>query len=225
MPIPRRSASAWTRARLATSDELRARIDELRATSALEGSLSSVRLTCEHVSVIVSGMERWRKVPNLPYEVSSAGRVRRVGGWVVRRVYVPGRLRKVSTDKYGYGVVTVSYEGKISTVRINRLVCAAFHGPAPSRRHQAAHADGTRRNNRAKNLSWKSPKQNEQDKRKHGTYFQPNSKAGKARAKGLNPNIVRVRLQRGWSMQRALSTPSRLYRGNKRQLNGASSQH
>ena len=54
-------------------------------------------------------------------------------------------------------------------VRVNRLVCEAFHGPAPTDQHQAAHKNGVRADNRAENLYWATPKENKADSIRHGT--------------------------------------------------------
>jgi hypothetical protein len=48
-------------------------------------------------------------------------------------------------------------------------VLEAFVGPAPSRRHEAAHKDGRKENNRLDNLEWKLKEHNEADKKLHGT--------------------------------------------------------
>lgn len=53
--------------------------------------------------------------------------------------------------------------------KVSRLVCATFHGPAPSPRHHAAHLNGDSLDNRPQNLTWKAPAENEADKVLHGT--------------------------------------------------------
>jgi DNA-binding CsgD family transcriptional regulator len=62
--------------------------------------------------------------------------------------------------------------------RVNRLVCAAFHGRPPTPKHEAAHRDGKKRNNSARNLLWKTSGENERDKLQHGTYRRGIRKAG-----------------------------------------------
>jgi hypothetical protein len=49
------------------------------------------------------------------------------------------------------------------------LVCTTFHGDPPGPGYHAAHANGDSLDNRAENLSWKTPKENEADKIAHGT--------------------------------------------------------
>lgn len=45
---------------------------------------------------------------------------------------------------------------------VHRLVCLAFHGPAPSEKHQINHKDGVKDNNDPDNLEWVTPGQNQQ---------------------------------------------------------------
>jgi hypothetical protein len=52
-------------------------------------------------------------------------------------------------------------------------VALAFIGTPPSPKHEAAHADGNPLNNRPSNISWSTHAENEQDKRRHGTYARP----------------------------------------------------
>lgn len=52
---------------------------------------------------------------------------------------------------------------------VSRLVCEAFHGPAPSAEHQAAHRNGVRTDNRPSNLRWLTRHENYQDQVRHGT--------------------------------------------------------
>lgn len=51
----------------------------------------------------------------------------------------------------------------------HRLVALAFLGAPPTPKHQAAHRDGDRRNNRADNLRWATCRENHADRRAHGT--------------------------------------------------------
>lgn len=63
----------------------------------------------------------------------------------------------------------INKDGNRTLIRANRLVCEAFHGPAPSTAHHAAHSDGVKLNNRQENLYWATPKENMADRAKHGT--------------------------------------------------------
>ena len=55
---------------------------------------------------------------------------------------------------------------------VHRLVCEAFHGPAPEGATQVRHLDGDPMNNHADNLAWGTYAENEADKAEHGRSLQ-----------------------------------------------------
>lgn len=114
--------------------------------------------------------EEWRAIPGWPgYEASDAGRLRSF------KLDPSGRVAKQRTDKRtGYKIVSVrNRDGVAKSVKVHRLVCAAFHGaPTPSR-PEVAHRDGSRDNNRPENLRWASRKENVADQLSHGTFQSP----------------------------------------------------
>lgn len=72
--------------------------------------------------------------------------------------------------QFGYPVVTmVRPDGLRATVKVHRLVCSAFHGPAPEDKQWVLHGNGNRADNRASNLRWGTPLENSQDMEEHGT--------------------------------------------------------
>lgn len=100
--------------------------------------------------------EEWRDIPDAPgYKASSLGRIRSGRSFKI--------LNPTMTSR-GYLVCEVFFVQK----RVNRLVCAAFHGEAPSIAHHAAHKDGDKKNNVPENLYWATAMQNSQDLRAHG---------------------------------------------------------
>jgi len=105
------------------------------------------------------------------YEVSSLGRVRslprEVSGGRGSRAVRGGRVLTPSAT-YGYAHVCLHDRGRKRTARVHVLVATAFHGARPQGMH-ACHVDGDSSNNAASNLYWGTPKQNAQDKAKHGT--------------------------------------------------------
>lgn len=115
-------------------------------------------------------MEEWRAIPFSDcYEVSNMGRVRKVRH-VIKDMKNLGLILKQSwgsNKKYAH--VNIPIDGKRGPFRVNRLVCIVFHGDPPSFKHHAAHLNGDSLDNRAENLAWKTPKENEYDKRIHGT--------------------------------------------------------
>jgi hypothetical protein len=104
---------------------------------------------------------RWQPIPSCPgYEASDYGRI-----WSIqsKRMLVGG------VDRYGYHNVNLTIGGKMVRRKVHRLVCEAWHGPAPSPQHHAAHLDGSRDNNRQENLVWATQGENERHKLIHGT--------------------------------------------------------
>lgn len=109
--------------------------------------------------------EVWRTIPRYPsYEASSKGRVRRK-----QHRYYPMRrgpiLSTFAEKRKGYIRVCV---GDL-TQDLAPLICEAFHGIKPSEKHQAAHRDGDKANNRPDNLAWLTQEENYQDQVRHGT--------------------------------------------------------
>jgi hypothetical protein len=110
----------------------------------------------------MSSGEIWRDVPSVPrILVSSEGRV----------MHIPYRspMPKGGDRPYGgqphFGVWSkqdarfiVLVDGK--THKIHRLVCEAFHGPAPFDGAVVMHLDENAANNRASNLKWGTQKEN-----------------------------------------------------------------
>src|SRR3546814_7457395 len=105
--------------------------------------------------------EEWRPVLGYEgyYEVSSLGRVRslprirsakrRKGTQFTMRM--AGRVLVLCLNKSGYLAGNMCIEGQRKNFAVHRLVCEAFHGPAPDGQ-QAAHKDGVRKNCYASNL-------------------------------------------------------------------------
>lgn len=120
--------------------------------------------------------EEWRDIPDWPeYQASSLGRVKhlayctrsRHGAKVFRGEHIPCPKPSRTT---GYFEIAVRRNGKIALrTTFHSLVCRAFHGPPPSDRHQVAHGDGCRTNNRPENLRWATAKENGEDRGRHGT--------------------------------------------------------
>lgn len=92
--------------------------------------------------------EVWKPIPQSLYEISSLGRVRRA---------TTGGLLKPRDNGNGYLKV---YLGTQREEYIHRLVCAVFHGPAPSADCHADHINAVRSDNRLLNLRWATPEAN-----------------------------------------------------------------
>lgn len=112
-------------------------------------------------------MTIWKVIPSFPaYEAADDGQIRR---------RLPGPRQKTigiiapNLERNGYYKATLCMGGRTYRRWVNRLVCEAFHGPAPGPNMHAAHDDGHPSNNHASNLSWKTRLENSADKKRHGT--------------------------------------------------------
>ena len=106
--------------------------------------------------------EIWKLVPSVPgIEASSLGRIR----------VIPYKVPMPHGGFRTYGGVTnfgqwdgdrfiYNRGGKNKTYKVARLVCEAFHGPAPKDKPNCLHDDEDARNNRPENLKWGTQKEN-----------------------------------------------------------------
>jgi hypothetical protein len=94
--------------------------------------------------------------------------------WSNGEIYAPhlGRNLKHNTDGPGnYHTVAIrGSDGKQYRVRVNKVICEAFHGmaPGPWPEWHAAHNDNNKDNNWEWNLSWKTPLENARDLKESG---------------------------------------------------------
>jgi hypothetical protein len=117
--------------------------------------------------------EEWRPVVGWEgfYEVSSLGRVKSLsrqaphyrGGTSL----IPESILKPDTSSY-YLRVTLFRGERKERPSIHRMVCESFNGPPPYGKPWVLHRDGNPRNNLPENLYWGTPKQNMEDKKRHG---------------------------------------------------------
>lgn len=113
--------------------------------------------------------EEWRVVEGWPdYQVSNLGRVLSKRPWGIG--YRPPRILKPWILAGLYPAVTLYGESGEKKVCVHVLVCTAFHGPRPSDKHEVAHGDGNPANCRWDNLRWATSKENNADKKRHGTH-------------------------------------------------------
>lgn len=121
-------------------------------------------------------LEEWRLIPGCEwYEASSLGRVRSIDHVThciqkgrPRSVRYKGRVLSSKPDHTGYVYFSRGKRGG-GKFLVSRAVCLAFHGPAPTSLHEAAHLDGKTLNNREDNLCWATHLENEGHKRIHCT--------------------------------------------------------
>jgi len=138
-----------------------------------------LKIVCRH--------EMWRPIGEFEtYEVSSHGRVRRVGSI---NALIPSWT-------HGYAHVSLSVDGQAKTKRVHRLVAQEFLGEPPFQGAVLAHNDGDRLNNRADNIRWASLEENQEDRRRHGTKT-CGSAVKCAKLHETDIPKIRERLQRG----------------------------
>lgn len=121
--------------------------------------------------------EEWRKVSLNPrYEVSDLGNVRTVTmetenskGVKVLRV---GQTIKPSLNSTDRWTVSIWVNGKAKRCAVHRLICEAFHGPAPEGKPWALHRNGQHQDNRPGNLYWGDAQDNVDDMMRHGTHYE-----------------------------------------------------
>lgn len=130
--------------------------------------------------------ETWRPVVDYEgyYEVSSFGRMRSVTrthtvmsrwGHTIQRTRV-GRMMPTWEDPLGYAQARVCKNGRSKTMRLSRVILAAFVRP-PRLGEEAGHLDDNPRNNKVRNLAWLTRQENEDHKTQRGR--RPASTVGK----------------------------------------------
>ena len=102
------------------------------------------------------------------YEVSNLGNVRSLYSRQGLR-QMPYYMSTKPNKTTGYSVVNlVLGDGKSTMRTVHTLVCEAFIGPRPEGM-EVRHLNGVRDDNRLENLAYGTPKENQADKRFHGT--------------------------------------------------------
>jgi hypothetical protein len=122
--------------------------------------------------VIINGdrREEWRVCAEFPaFSVSNFGRVMRTTpGRHGRSGEAAGVIRALGFSSSGYHCLTFWKDGRHHTRTVHRLICEAWHGPAPAGRPFACHKDDCKQNNVPENLYWGSVKSNANDASKNG---------------------------------------------------------
>jgi hypothetical protein len=108
------------------------------------------------------------------YEVSDLGKVRSLprrkrNGVVWAKK--PSYIRKTPIGAQGYPVVDLKHNGHRKTFTVHTLVLTAFVAPRPPGQ-ECRHLNGIRADSRLCNLAWGTPSENDQDRKRHGTFIQ-----------------------------------------------------
>lgn len=126
--------------------------------------------------------ERFKKLPDFPYEVSEFGSVRRLPSRRPLRSYV---------DRDGYKCFVLHKSGKRYAFKAHQLVLFTFVGPKPEKDSVTRHLDGDPSNNHFSNLTWGSHNQNWDDKIRHGKAT-IGSKNGRSKLSDLGVQMLRL---------------------------------
>ena len=106
-------------------------------------------------------MKEWTPVPGYEglYEISAQGQVRGLKRGTILRAF---------PDRDGYFRVRLSKNGVVTNLMSHRLVCEAFHGPAPEGKPWALHGPLGNQVNTPENLRWGSAQDNARDRSRDG---------------------------------------------------------
>lgn len=113
----------------------------------------------------VVGWEGYYSISDLGRVRSESRTVRHAGGGLYT---VGGHLLSVSPARKNYPCVNFSRNGKHKTQKVHLLVLKAFRGPCPAGM-ECRHLDGNAENRALSNLEWGTPKENGEDRVRHGT--------------------------------------------------------
>lgn len=99
------------------------------------------------------------------YEITRDGRVFSIASnW---RGYGRREMRQTLNDD-GYPSVRITVNGKRKRIAVHVLVAREYLPPRPSTSHEVRHLDGDKMNPSAGNLAWGTPKENADDRERHG---------------------------------------------------------
>lgn len=130
------------------------------------------------MSDMTNVIEDWRSVPSFPcYEASSFGRIRSLAHVTSHGHRRQSTVLSQRLAKDGYAVVTLSQGCKKRPYRVHLLVADAFLGPRPEGA-DVRHGPGGQQDNSVVNLGYGTRAENEQDKKRDGTFNHGGSKAG-----------------------------------------------
>ena len=107
--------------------------------------------------------ETWIAFAN-GYEVSNIGNVRsidRVVQTAKQPLKLKGKVLKPAIDKKGYKRVAIMVDGKLTTLKVHRIVAKAFIDNVNDK-PQVNHIDGIKTNNHVSNLEWVNNSENVQ---------------------------------------------------------------
>lgn len=149
-------------------------------------------------------VEVWKPIRDFAfYEASTLGQIRSADRFVKRKDgrehFVMGRvLRENTCLEKGYVTVCLYSDGAHGRTKrrlVHALVLETFVGLCPVGM-ECCHGDGNPRNNRLDNLRWDTPTANQQDRKKHGTYYNQQNKLNETQARVVRRLLEARRIKR-----------------------------
>ena len=107
-------------------------------------------------------MEEWKEIPIFDgrFLVSNLGRIKQAIRYDKEGRKAGGKVFCLNKrDKDGYCIAQIQHKGKRKYLRVHRLVAEAFI-PNPENKPQIDHINAIKDDNRAENLRWVTPKEN-----------------------------------------------------------------
>lgn len=117
--------------------------------------------------------EVWKPVIGFEgiYSVSNRNRLKREKGQTSNGRQWAEKILTPRRNKDGYVRYTLYRDGKPHYVVLHRLVCEAFHGPAPEGKPLVLHRDDDPANNTPENLYWGDLSDNQSDVIRNGNNY------------------------------------------------------
>ena len=149
--------------------------------------------------------EEWRDAIGLEglFKISSLGRLENV------KTGVRPHPRTFSNGYYYFDFTSVLGSKKRVSKLVHRMVAEAFI-PNPEGKAQVDHINGIRTDNRVENLRWATPSENSLNpvkRLKTCKLFKGEPAVDIAARNGISSGTVRERVYRGWSLEKAITTP------------------
>jgi DNA invertase Pin-like site-specific DNA recombinase len=138
--------------------------------------------------------EHWRRIRDLDYEISTQGRVRRLGR-TDRVLKLQGYLRVGLYDA----------DGEQKQILVHQLVAEAFLGPRPTPGHTPNHKNGDHGDNSVENLEWLSREEQQHHAIDEGLYGGRGEEHGRAKLTEKQVQEIRSRYTGAWGQQTAMA--------------------
>lgn len=114
--------------------------------------------------------EIWKQIPIAKnYEASSLGRIRSLKDNFGNFRKQPLVLKLLNPPSMRYSRINLHIDGRQHSCAVHRIILWTFKGPSPKGYH-GAHLNGDAKDNRIANLVWTTPRENNEHKKKHGTW-------------------------------------------------------